>query len=284
MSQNFAPGQVVYLSDHSEVTYAGAHPDRAGWHVVSVPIYGGEEGDEVIDYEIRAVDKVHADEPVRKLQSEVYALQKQITEKRAELREVEALAAKVEETKQRLTVTHASLQRLDDYLAGRITHVVVGEKLGRADRVRNIQIREWSTEAKDRYDGSGIALLSLFGTPKGEKWRLNDYKDGSGSWRTVIPCLSLEEAQALARELILAALATITTEYDRLCNLLQSAAEIGIEVPAKYTEAKDRADRAHGQRRIAELEKEIAATRAKYLNTEQAAPVATATAESADAR
>ena len=50
----------------------------------------------------------------------------------------------------------------------------------------------------------GYKLISLFGNTKGDyEWKVNEYKDGSGYYKSIIPCKSLKEAFLLIDEKVL---------------------------------------------------------------------------------
>lgn len=104
------------------------------------------------------------------------------------------------------------LDTLFAFMAGHITHIV---------------IKKWNTyeilslvdalKAEDSWNGyksvDGIKLVSLFGCNRdGERyekdrgfslnWRINEYRDGSGSCTTAYPCKSHQEAVELIDELL----------------------------------------------------------------------------------
>lgn len=117
------------------------------------------------------------------------------------------------------TYSNIDLGQLDtlmDFMAGKITHLIVKDYHG-------YEIKDIidSVEAIDncgyRKSLDGLRLVSLFGcSTRGQRykegkdafscrldWRINRYRDDSGhSWDEVIPCKSHEEAVALVDELV----------------------------------------------------------------------------------
>ncbi len=98
----------------------------------------------------------------------------------------------------------SQLDILFAFMSGRITHVVVVH-------YSDYEIRslvDAVEESEQRYGYvhlDGLKLISLFGcNADGERWerdrtfkltwQINQYKDGSGSWATIHPCQSHEEA------------------------------------------------------------------------------------------
>jgi len=107
------------------------------------------------------------------------------------------------------------LEQLDTlfaFMAGQITHVVLENY---SDYI--IESLVDAVEAVDSYNGrissDGLRLVSLFGCREsGERdksdrsfrldWKINQYRDGSGSWHTIYPCKSYGDAVAKLDELI----------------------------------------------------------------------------------
>lgn len=86
---------------------------------------------------------------------------------------------------------YKGLERIEDFIEGRITHFVVPY----SGSYVICTLKEF--EAKD-YGGraEGIRLMSLYGNSKGDlSFLVNQYRDGSGGeWKEIIPCASEEEA------------------------------------------------------------------------------------------
>ena len=82
------------------------------------------------------------------------------------------------------------------FLNGEITHLVI-------DQYKySIETLVDAVSPNDRYDDD-IKLITLFGRSKGElEFRINDYSDGSGGNKTILPCGSFQEAKiALERRI-----------------------------------------------------------------------------------
>lgn len=82
-----------------------------------------------------------------------------------------------------------ALKYLDAFIEGKLTHYVI------LDRWHPV-ILEFNESYSDDRARDKLKLLTLFGNSNGNlTWELNNYKDGSGYNRQVIPCTSLEEAK-----------------------------------------------------------------------------------------
>lgn len=96
--------------------------------------------------------------------------------------------------------------RVKDFISGEITHILCCDY--------EMEIRPVGIDSFAKYENNygrssfdGIKLLSLFGHWNGRldmRWRMNNYRDGSGGWDTFIPCKSLQEAIGKAKEIIYA--------------------------------------------------------------------------------
>jgi len=132
------------------------------------------------------------DKTIEALDTKIQELQKQKRELEEELRK-----SKQDETERKKRImVNAALERIDDFLAGKMTHFVFGEY--------GVEIKtfEEATSDPNRRERD-VKLLSLYGRTKGDlAWKLNDYYDGSGSWHKVYPCCSIEDAMAFAKRLI----------------------------------------------------------------------------------
>lgn len=230
MTQQFNHGDTVYLGDGVEARYlCQSYGER---HVVEKAIYFGGY-DEAPGYsEPVVVDLVYAELPIEKRHDEAKRLDELIEAKRAELEtlrvdvrsalaERNALADKLREL--------PALKHLDAFLSGAFTHYVEAE-------YGQVTIKDAATalNSRDRYD-NGHRLLTLFGDTSGNlQWRLNRYKDDSGNWADIYPCLSLEEATAKARELIEAGL-----KSDRCIDYwIKSAKLFDVPVPTELFEQR----------------------------------------------
>jgi hypothetical protein len=102
------------------------------------------------------------------------------------------------------------IQHTLDFIEGRFTHAVVIEWNG----PQIVTLNEALTYLEDKRE-KGMKMLGLFGTekyrlgipPYGLKdrkmeWKVNRYTDGSGSWSSVIPCYSEQEAHEKVQEIV----------------------------------------------------------------------------------
>jgi hypothetical protein len=154
--------------------------------------YDGEPSDCYVEG-LMEVTAVFANPPVARLDRQIAALNVEIAAKRAELAAVANEAREFERAhvdRHKRVAQHEQLALLDDYIAGKITHVVMMNSLG-----VEIKSFEEACVCADRYN-RGTKLLTLFGDSKGDlAWHLNTYSDGSGSSQEVTLCQSIEEAQ-----------------------------------------------------------------------------------------
>lgn len=107
-------------------------------------------------------------------------------------------------------ITDSEIERIFDniksFINGEYTHILYCE-------YGSITIEEWNADLFARYEKDyghtkfdGIRLISLFGYWNKRlemDWRVNQYRDGSGSgWHSFYPCKSYQEAILKAKEII----------------------------------------------------------------------------------
>lgn len=113
---------------------------------------------------------------------------------------------------------YSALNRVFDFIDGKITHYVRSE-------YGTVEIHERGKDPK-----TDDKLLSLYGASNGDlSWRLSKYS-GGGSEKTVIPCLSHDEAKDVARVEIV----RLLEEGRDSKRLLESTKKYGVEIPQKY--------------------------------------------------
>lgn len=234
MSKEFNPGDPVFTNDGQSVTFIARVSD--GYCVR--PVYEDPDMGPQEDGPPFIVGQIYSEPPVAHRNQQILELDAKLKAKREELNDLQ-VAVRVTETqinnRKAVIKRHKSLERLEDFLEGRITHFVFHEY--GAPRIREFKEAIEATD-EDRYAKvPPLKLLTLFGKVGGElNWRLDKYSDGSGGSRyLVFPCCSLEEAQAKAKEI----LADMCEEarkcgrglsgYDECAKL---AAEIGFEIPS----------------------------------------------------
>lgn len=171
--------------------------------------------------------------PVAILEEEIVRLQGEIEAKRRELAEATDEVAgffRDEKSRQERIKRHADLARLDDFISGKISHVV-------KSHYGAITIHEFKevVEQNDRYDRDGLKLLTLFGKPgNGLQWKVNHYSDGSGQDTDVFPCQSAEEARSIAASLLAREFGSDSAYWLR--QAIKSADALEIPVPAEARE------------------------------------------------
>lgn len=157
------------------------------------------------------------------------------TEHRENLRKIEVLQkeynlkssvikAKLQFLKKlELNLTEEKLDQLISFISGRSKFIVM-------DAYSDIEIADYDESITDKDYGrfDALRLVSIFGRTDGElEFRRNDYSDGSGSWRTVIPCETKEEALEILKNRF----------FDKLDEkgannyLLKTAEKYNLEIP-----------------------------------------------------
>lgn len=92
---------------------------------------------------------------------------------------------------------HECFKQMELFLTGQIKFLVAELYCD----YKIIPFSEALPESGDR--DNNIRLITLFGKSNGSlTWKLNHYRDGSGSDTTIIPATSLEEARSLLEEII----------------------------------------------------------------------------------
>lgn len=170
---------------------------KSGGYLVS-HIYtteGGEEEYYIDNATSFWVDNVFGEPPARKFSEKINRLKKEINDLLATKLELAKMIQRThDQEKERLKKyqQYEQLKQLDDFLDGKITHYAETSTWN----PRIIKAMEFNKE-------EDLKLLGLFGDSKGDlSWRVNDYKDGSGCYREVVPCKSYEEALSVIQKYI----------------------------------------------------------------------------------
>jgi hypothetical protein len=221
----FNKGDIVFTSDGQQVQYIA---EVDGEHIVRPQLSDDDEdsffGDPV------SVELVFASAPKEVYDQTIADLNKQIealTDRKDEL-EDEIRRSKTDETarKKRIMV-NAALARIDEILAGKITHLVIN-KYG-------IAIVPFGKAMEDDYSQRDLKLLTLYGRTNGNlAWMLNQYSDGSGSKYEVWPCTSMEEARTVAASIIEAHYIALRADPSKTWEagyMVKSAQKLGFPVP-----------------------------------------------------
>lgn len=168
------------------------------------------------------------DASIAKLNKEYETLRSKINELHGEIMGKESLIA----AQKKRFAQHDKLKRLEDFIDGKITHVVITE-IAYSSWSR-IAIKEFDAaireDEKDRYNHS-LKLVTLFGKSNGDlQWQLNTYACGSGSSQEIIPCKSLEEAMEEAQKVLQKAFESHKEKNIMGTDFLESARKIGLKL------------------------------------------------------
>jgi hypothetical protein len=268
---NAKPGQRVYTAD-----------GRMGDFLVKLdsgnsilrPVFevNGYDGatDEYADGLIE-VGTIYAQPPRAKLDDMIAGLDAKVSQLRDDIRglEAEKWAFGQDHAERAARIAkHDQLATLDHFLSGAITHVVM--KSGYGSGLKIVPFADaLNVPEDDRYSRreSEMKLVSLFGSSGGDlSWRINAYRDGSGSWIEMVPCTSEEEA----RRVIADKLEALWTGYRArpqqvwtLSDGMDTADELGIAIPQDIRDALNAHIDETRQRAVAKAEAELAAALSK---------------------
>lgn len=126
-----------------------------------------------------------------------------------------------------------ALARLGDFLDGKITHYV------QVDYYR-VQIVNIEDTKEDYGWPRQFRLLTLHGETGGDlSWKLGHYSSRDGGDYTVYPCMSLEEAQAVAKEKLTEMCSIDRLDEGGIGRIIECAKKIGFEVPQELVVKRD---------------------------------------------
>lgn len=236
MDKNIKPGAEVYSTDGSMGRYVG--PVAYG-HAVE-PLFDRDDDEPPHYGNVQSWSHVYLKPPTETLHAECSELQETITRRRVEVEAIrverQALDADMKERQKRLAA-HKQLDRLDDFITGKITHLVID------DSIYGIQIKPIN-EALATTDGASgwhatqkMRLLTLYGGSNGDlSWGLSKYSDGSDihNQAHVYPCTSYEAAVGMATALIGVQFDACRKIPDRpwqFATYIKAAQAIGMPVP-----------------------------------------------------
>lgn len=234
MTKEFNPGDSGYTVEGQAVTFIA----KVGDGFCVRPIYEDDEGEPYEDGNPIIVSRLYAKPPTEQRNQQIEDLDTKIRAKRDELAGLQTAVRVTEgEMRSRMTLIkrHKGLERLEDFLEGRITHFVFHEY----GAPKILEFKEAiETKDEDRYAKVPLMkLLTLFGKANGElNWRMDSYSDGSGGSRyAAYPCCSIEEAHAKVKE-ILESLYEEARKDGRGLNYYDECAKVaafvGAEIPA----------------------------------------------------
>lgn len=227
-----------------------------------------EEGNEYFEG-LKVVSKVFSTAPREKLDAtirELLDVEKGLRNSIADMRSLKSQLESQHQKRLEYLSKFDQLRLVENFLAGNISHFVVQ---GEYSDVATVVTREEALTIKDEYRSykKELRVLALFGSPeKSLTWKLSHYSDGSGNYSTVYPCTSLEDAQAKARQILVAAIAKyrVPDQYNCQKGLALVAASKRLDVPLP-----DGFEAALRQCEIRNHESEVARKTAE-LNTAQA--------------
>lgn len=206
----------------------------------------------------KLVEKLFEKAPVEVLDARFTEAEARLAdiEKRYQLRFSEVTNAE-REIKDRLAKLnkYAGLEHLERFIDGDFTHFVVDEYSG-----YEIKDKATALSQDDRYDKK-LRLLSLYGDTNGNiLWELNRYRDGSGNWTHVYPCLSLEDAKAKVHELCEAKIAEWRAGKVNAYGLglaVKSLKRAGFIVPDDLASADQANKEKEAQQKVSEAQKRL---------------------------
>lgn len=262
-------GPTVYTEDGTECALIA----RVGDGAVVESIMVNEEGDADYGHGRRFyAEKVYATPPSYKLDAMIAENRQTLASLKDQVFALRHEIATAERTRKDLLTKIQqvpTLQRLSDFLDGKLTHLVYEDYSG-------VSIGPIDAEQTDDCGSyqKHIRLLTLFGRNNGNiGWGLNRYSDGSGSDTVVYPCVSEEDAKAKAAQVL-------TEKFDEcrksphksgLSYLLASALSLGVEPPKDLKDWHD-AKELENATRLVEVARKTLADREAFLATRKGAP------------
>jgi hypothetical protein len=197
----------------------------ANGFLINYMMVDGDTGEEWPDEEIIFVEQVFDSPPLEKYSGELLKLRSAISELQNEKTAVQSQIDEARKSEESLLKRHTSLQRLYDFLDGKLTHYVIINYAG----IEICTVKE----AVCNYDRKSLKLLTLFGSSGNLSWNLNDYSDGSGGHIECVPCISYEDALEKAQAIL------INKTVSEGCPskyLIASAEKYGLILPNGYKE------------------------------------------------
>jgi len=231
MSKKFEAGQEVYSEQGERAEYVTASGDG---HIVRPLMEGYDDNGEAYDHVCGPILWRHVfhEEPVAKFSEELKALHKQIAAAKAERAQIEGEDLRRQRERAEKLKRFAILDNLEAFVDGKITHYVTNENY---TPPKIIDVKQALTADSDRHRGV-LRLLTLGGCLKtgGINWQLNQYSDGSGNATGVIPCTSLEQAEAILKQEVEKHFAKTHHSHNERQEWIDAADRIGVKVPEAY--------------------------------------------------
>jgi hypothetical protein len=268
---DFQPRQTVYLPNGQEAEYVAMID---GQHAVRI-IYDveGNGYDEppysYPDDRVTITHQVFAKAPVERFDAQVLAMQAKHAELAREVAELRNEVSQIERNRkamQKAAEKYPEIQDALDFVEGRITHVVQRPSYG---GVRVLSVKD-ALEDRDTEFGrvrvNGLKLLCLFGMDTAGKqlWKVNHYRDGSGSvWTTIWPARSEAEARAKVQDLMDVAMASFRAGGEKwwighinIADTLE--ANPWMDVPEDWAAYRAAQEEAQRQEKIVKLRAQLA--------------------------
>lgn len=246
----------AYLEDGSEVEVIETTPSG---YVIAKQVYEtDDDGEPFVGCEF-LVTKVYESPPLERRHKVI----KELEDKADSLRtEISHLHNELTATRHRLEKIskYPDLSRLEAYLEGKLTHLVVDHYGWEI-----IAVDEAKCDAADKYC-KDLRLLSLLGRRGGTpEWSLNRYSDGSGGHYTAYPCTSYEEAQQVLQKQIDAQAEDATKgggNFYYLEKIAKAVTKHSLTMPAGVSDLLEAVARQKAEAALAEAKKKFDAAQA----------------------
>lgn len=191
-------GQEVYTEDGAKVIFVG---EIDGCYAVRRIMWDSEIEEEYASDSIMVTGKIFQHEPVERYGSKVQSVKDRIRNLEGRHRVLCQEIQSLEDRKELLAQaakTIPDVATIIDFLGGRITCAIVDHWQGPQIHPILEALRYIGGETRE----PGLKLLCLFGNEKKHQWAINNYSDGSGSWREIIPFTSDQEAEAELKRMV----------------------------------------------------------------------------------
>lgn len=225
-----------------------------------------DDPDELFFDGVRVVQKVYDKPPVEAFHKDVLKLEARANVLREHIRIMDEMERNTKRRLEALKV-YDQLARVEDFLAGKITHYVIYDAYHGSDTaIPRISTPEKEISGDD--ERGQIKLLALYGTKERTmEWKLLRYSDGSGDGKLCIPCLSLEEAQQKARQILAASIRNYKVPEQHNCqhglNLMAAARQLDVPLPDGFADALRRCELRNRHSEVESKKKELADAVAK---------------------
>ena len=255
-----------YLSDGRKVVVVGKLNAQ---ETIVQEIFVTKSGQEIPSGENFVVKSLHDEPVISWKQRETEAWDKRYEGARCEF-ELKMRRLRAEESGVRLKIEAVQeaakfacaeqLDMLKMFLAGDITHLLISPSY--SPRIVAFDSLLLEPDEYSRYEY--LKLLTLFGNSKGSlSWRLNDYRDGSGSWTEIYPARSYADALRIAQEQLDRRVTQWREHNSRRPESLYFTewAKVPTVLPADVQEHNAKVTKLQRDQRITELEAELAKVR-----------------------